>query len=72
MSLPNIRQADLDRLNEFSSKPASHTRQQRALVLDLLKDLKGVSIAEMGKLPKNGGFGPSKRSNRSKMAQECP
>ncbi|KAI3545986.1 hypothetical protein CABS01_05185 [Colletotrichum abscissum] len=70
MSLPNIRQADLDRLNDFVAKPASHTRQQRALVLDLLKDLKGVSIAEMGKLPKNSGFGRSKRSNRSKMAQE--
>ncbi|KAK1658876.1 hypothetical protein BDP55DRAFT_374013 [Colletotrichum godetiae] len=70
MSLPNIRQADLDRLNDFVAKPASHTRQQRALVLDLLKDLKGVSIAEMGKLPKNSGFGHSKRSNRSKMAQE--
>ncbi|OHF04378.1 hypothetical protein CORC01_00230 [Colletotrichum orchidophilum] len=70
MSLPNIRQADLDRLNDFVSKPAAHTRQQRALVLDLLKDLKGVSIAEMGKLPKNSGFGRSKRSNRSKMAQE--
>lgn len=70
MSLPNIRQADLDRLNDFVAKPASHTRQQRALVLDLLKDLKGVSIAEMGKLPKNSGFGRGKRSNRSKMAQE--
>ncbi|KAK1971808.1 ARM repeat-containing protein [Colletotrichum sublineola] len=70
MSLPNIRQADLDRLNEFSPKPASHTRQQRALVLDLLKDLKGVSIAEMGKLPKNSSFGRGKKSNRSKMAQE--
>ncbi|KAF6810057.1 nuclear import and export protein [Colletotrichum musicola] len=71
LQLPNIRVADLDKLNEFVSKPAAHSRQQRALVLDLLKDLKGVSIAEMGKLPKNGGsFGRTKRSNRSKMAQE--
>lgn len=71
LQLPNIRVADLDKLNEFVSKPAAHSRQQRALVLDLLKDLKGVSIAEMGKLPKNSGsFGRVKRSNRSKMAQE--
>ncbi|KAL0939459.1 nuclear import and export protein [Colletotrichum truncatum] len=70
LSLPNVRAADLDKLNDFVSKPSSHTRQQRALVLDLLKDLKGVSVAEMGKLPKNSSFGRIKRSARSKMAQE--
>ncbi|KAI8249565.1 Protein MSN5 [Colletotrichum sp. SAR11_239] len=70
LSLPNIKVADLEKLNDFASKPASHTRQQRALVLDLLKDLKGISIAEQGKLPKTSSFGRVKRSNRSKMAQE--
>lgn len=73
LSLPNINPADLDRLSSYMSKPGSHTRQQRALVLDLLKDLKGVSVSEMGKLPKSSGFGGSsrsKKSGRSKMAQE--
>jgi exportin-5 len=73
LSLPNVKEADVDRLSEYMAKPGSHTRQQRALVLDLLKDLKGVSIAEMGKLPKSAGFGNSSRSKktgRSKMAQE--
>ncbi|KAH0441877.1 hypothetical protein CcaCcLH18_01737 [Colletotrichum camelliae] len=70
LSLPNIKVADLEKLNDFVLKPASHTRQQRALVLDLLKDLKGISIAEQGKLPKTSSFGRAKRSNRSKMAQE--
>ncbi|KAF9873604.1 hypothetical protein CkaCkLH20_09063 [Colletotrichum karsti] len=70
LSLPNIRVADLDKLNDFVSKPSAHTRQQRALVLDLLKDLKGVSIAEQFKLPKNSSFGRPKKSSRSKMAQE--
>ncbi|KAF4345767.1 MSN5 (multicopy supressor) [Fusarium beomiforme] len=72
LSLPNVNIADLDRLSTYMAKPGAHTRQQRALVLDLLKDLKGVSVSEMGKLPKSSGFGGSsrKRSNRSKMAQQ--
>ncbi|KAM6518115.1 karyopherin [Fusarium solani] len=72
LSLPNVNPADLDRLSAYMAKPASHARQQRALVLDLLKDLKGVSVSEMGKLPKSSGFGGSsrKRSGRSKMAQQ--
>ncbi|EWZ01667.1 hypothetical protein FOYG_01215 [Fusarium oxysporum NRRL 32931] len=72
LSLPNVNMADLDRLSTYIAKPGAHTRQQRALVLDLLKDLKGVSVSEMGKLPKSSGFGGSsrKRTNRSKMAQQ--
>jgi exportin-5 len=72
LSLPNVNPADLDRLNAYMSKPGSHTRQQRALVLDLLNDLKGVSVSEMGKLPNSTAFGSArggKRSGRSKMAQ---
>lgn len=72
LSLPNVSITDLDRLSTYMAKPGAHTRQQRALVLDLLKDLKGVSVSEMGKLPKSSGFGGSnrKRTNRSKMAQQ--
>ncbi|KAK8922404.1 hypothetical protein VCV18_006458 [Metarhizium anisopliae] len=72
LSLPNVNPAELDRLAPYMSKPASHPRQQRAIVLELLKDLKGVSVSEMGKLAKTAGFGGSsrnKRGNRSKMAQ---
>lgn len=72
LSLPNVNPVELDRLTPYMSKPGSHTRQQRAIVLELLKDLKGVSVSEMGKLAKTAGFGGSsrnKRGNRSKMAQ---
>ncbi|UNI17362.1 karyopherin [Purpureocillium takamizusanense] len=72
LSLPNVNPAELDRLNEYMARPGSHTRQQRAVVMELLKDLKGVSVSEMGKLAKSAGFGGTprgKRHNRSKMAQ---
>jgi exportin-5 len=74
LSLPNVKVSELEKLGEFMAKPNAHTRQQRALVLELLKDLKGVSIAEMGKLPKSAGIGESARAKkvpaRSKMVQE--
>jgi exportin-5 len=73
LSLPNINAAELERLNPYMAKPASHSRQQRAIVLELLKDLKGVSVSEMGKLAKSIGSldssGRNKRAGRSKMAQ---
>ena len=74
-SLPNIKQQDVDSTIEYVCRPGSHSRQQRALVLDLLKDLKGVSISEMGKLSKSVGIKPDssrsvKKTTRSKMAQE--
>lgn len=72
LSLPNVNPAELERLTPFMAKPGSHTRQQRAIVLELLKDLKGVTVSEMGKLAKTAGFGGSsrgKKSSRSKMAQ---
>jgi len=59
-------------LSEYMTRPGSHMRQQRAIVMELLKDLKGVSVSEMGKLAKSAGFGGTsrgKRHNRSKMAQ---
>ncbi|KAJ9134810.1 Nuclear import and export protein Msn5 [Pleurostoma richardsiae] len=75
-SLPNIKQQDVDTTIEYLSRPGMHSRQQRALVLDLLKDLKGVSISEMGKLSKSIGLRSessrpvAKKPLRSKMAQE--
>ncbi|KAG5920720.1 hypothetical protein E4U42_006095 [Claviceps africana] len=72
LSLPNVDPAELDLLAPYMTKPDLHTRQQRAIVLEVLKDLKGVSVSEMGKLAKVAGFSSSsrsKRSTRSKMAQ---
>ncbi|KHO01087.1 KapL [Metarhizium album ARSEF 1941] len=72
LSLPNVNPVELERLAPYMAKPGSQTRQQRAIVLELLRDLKGVSVSEMGRLAKTAGFGGStrnKRSNRSKMAQ---
>lgn len=78
LSLPNMMDTEVDRTIDYLSRPALHHRQQRAIVLELLKDLKGVSISEMGKLEKSnpsysnraGDSGRSKRQSRSKMAQE--
>ncbi|ORY67085.1 armadillo-type protein [Pseudomassariella vexata] len=73
LSLPNIQQGEVDKAIESISKPGLSSRSQRAIVLDLLRDLKGVSISEMGKLQKSFGDAGSKRvkkSARSKMAQE--
>lgn len=72
LSLPNVNPGDLDRLGAYSTKPGSHTRQQRGIVLEMLKDLKGVSVSEMGKLSKSAGLGSSnrnKKTHRTKMAQ---
>jgi exportin-5 len=73
VSLPNVNPAELERLAPYMSKPGSHLRQQRAIVMELLKDLKGVSVSEMGKMPKSSGFGQpdgrAKKQSRSKMAQ---
>lgn len=73
MSLPSINKQDVRQTMEYISQPGMAHRQQRSLVLDLLKDLKGVSISEMGKLSKgNPGKSESrfKRPARSKMAQQ--
>ncbi|KAK4236933.1 armadillo-type protein [Achaetomium macrosporum] len=74
VSLPNIKPEDVDNTIQQVSKPGIHSRQQRALVLELLEDLKGVSISEMGKLTKSLGARPGsshggKKSTRSKMVQ---
>lgn len=75
LSLPGVRERDIYATIDQISQPGINSRQQRSLVLDLLKDLKGVSISEMGRLEKSVGFRhdsvrASKRGTRSKMAQE--
>lgn len=85
-SLPNIAADDVDRCLAKIHAPNVNQRMQRGLVLDLLKDLKGVSIAEMGKVQRSndylfdGGNGSGSMSGskkktgaaatRSKMQQE--
>lgn len=57
----------MDKCIEYVTRAGTQQRQQRALVLDLLKDLKGVSISEQGRISK----GPTtSRRERSKMQQE--
>jgi exportin-5 len=72
-SLPTIKEQDVLQTIDYISRPAVHHRQQRALVLDLLKDLKGISISEMGKLSKDTPSKPEsrfRRPQRSKMTQQ--
>lgn len=81
LSLPNINPDEVNSKIEYMLRKDTSSRQQRATVLDLLRDLKGVSISEMGKLSKSIGQFPSssstkghsstsKRPARSKMAQQ--
>ncbi|KAK4216384.1 putative importin beta-related nuclear transport receptor, partial [Rhypophila decipiens] len=71
-SLPGVNAEEVDWAIGFISRPGQHSRQQRAVVLDLLKDLKGVSISEQGKLAKSvmPAKPPAKKTGRSKMAQD--
>lgn len=55
-SLPNIEGDDVDRCLSKIHSPNVNQRMQRGLVLDLLKDLKGVSIAEMGKVQRSNDY----------------
>jgi len=74
LSLPQMQAHSVDGAIETLRRPGLHTRQQRGLVLELLKDLKGVSVSELGKMNKTAGLKSeslrsSRRSGRSKMAQ---
>ncbi|KAI1332189.1 ARM repeat-containing protein [Xylariaceae sp. FL0255] len=73
VSLPNIKAEDVDKgIDYMTSSPSA--RVHRVVVLELLRDLKGVSVSEMGKLSKSMGLGTatssSKKTSRSKMAQK--
>ena len=67
LSLPGIEEKAIDKCIDYIMRPGMQQRQQRALVLDLLRDLKGISISEQGRISKP----PSQaRKERSKMQQE--
>ncbi|KAI0893167.1 ARM repeat-containing protein [Annulohypoxylon nitens] len=74
ISLPNIKQADVDSGIEYMMRKETGSKAQRAVILQLLGDLKGVSVSEMGKLSKSIAMPtanlPTKRPIRSKMAQQ--
>ncbi|KAI2469156.1 ARM repeat-containing protein [Annulohypoxylon bovei var. microspora] len=75
ISLPNTKQADVDSGIEYMMRKETSPRGQRAVILQLLGDIKGVSVSEMGKLSKSIGMPstnslPAKRPVRSKMAQQ--
>lgn len=68
MSLPNIEEKAVDKCIDYVQRPAMQQRQQRALVLDLLRDIKGVSISEQGRITKS--VSATRRATRSKMQEE--
>lgn len=74
VSLPNIKPDDVDRGIEFMVTHGTRSRAQRAVILELLRDLKGVSVSEMGKLSKSIGLPSSqptsRKTTRSMMAQK--
>lgn len=67
LSLPGIQEASVDKCIDYIMRQGMQPRQQRALVLDLLRDLKGVSISEQGRITKSAS---TVRKERSKMQQE--
>ncbi len=52
LSLPEMAPEKLNRAIRHLSKAQQNTRQQRAIVLDLLEGFRGVAIHEQGKLSK--------------------
>jgi exportin-5 len=67
LSLPGIQESSVDKCIEYILRPGMQPRQQRALILDLLRDLKGVSISEQGRITKSAS---TVRKERSKMQRE--
>jgi exportin-5 len=67
LSLPGIESKSVDKCIDYIMRPGMQQRQQRALVLDLLRDIKGVSISEAGRITKSAAV---VRKERSKMQQE--
>lgn len=67
LTLPGLKVDAVDQCLDFITRIGIQTRQQRAIVLDLLRDLKGVSIQEQGKIQ-----APREvvRKERSKMQEE--
>lgn len=67
LSLPGIDEPSVDKCIDYIMRQGMQQRQQRALVLDLLRDIKGVSISEQGRITKTAS---AVRKERSKMQQE--
>jgi exportin-5 len=67
LSLPGIEEPSVDKCIDYIMRQGMQQRQQRALVLDLLRDIKGVSISEQGRITKTAS---TVRKERSKMQQE--
>lgn len=67
LNIPKIQEAAVDKCLQNIRNPSIQIRQQRALVLDLLNDIKGVSISEQGRINKPPV--PGQRKERSKMQQ---
>ncbi|KAI1130165.1 armadillo-type protein [Nemania abortiva] len=74
VSLPNIKPEEVDKGIEFMIRSGTRSRGQRAVILELLRDLKGVSVSEMGKMSKSIGLPSSqpssRKTTRSMMAQK--
>ncbi|KAI1751102.1 armadillo-type protein [Xylaria castorea] len=74
VSLPNMKPAEVDKGIEFMVRSGTSPRGQRAVILELLRNLKGVSVSEMGKLSKSVGLPSSqptsRKTTRSMMAQK--
>lgn len=67
LSLPGIHASSVDKCIDYILRQGMQPRQQRALVLDLLRDLKGISISEQGRITKSASV---VRKERSKMQEE--
>ncbi|KAF7929900.1 uncharacterized protein EAE97_009497 [Botrytis byssoidea] len=66
LSLPGIQEKAVNKCIEALTVQGVQQRTQRALILDLLKDLKGVSISEQGRISKSASV---VRKERSKMQE---
>lgn len=65
LSLPSMTDVKVDRTIRQLMRAPENSRQQRALILDLLAGLRGVSISEQGKVPK-----PDPKKQRSAMQEK--
>lgn len=69
LSLPGVQERAVDKCIDYIARQGMQSRQQRALVLELLRDIKGVSISEQGRITKSA-VEVRQSQKRSKMQQE--
>lgn len=65
LSLPGMSTDKVDRATRQLLKAQSNSRQQRAIILDLLEGFRGVAIHEQGRLPR-----PDPKKMRSKLQEK--